>query len=124
MFDSTSNCSKNEHFLPPDTHTYVFVSGGKKYSFFGKFGVLCFFETPVLRLALLPYYRRFMSMDLSFFFRGNNDEAIRLFEKAIDLVRTQTEMANTFSLLEASKAQSKITKQYGITLPTMPQGIM
>ena len=101
----------------------MFVSGGKKYSFIGKFGVLCFLETAVLRLALLPYYRRFMSMDLSFF-RGNNDEAIRLFEKAIDLVRTQTEMANTFSLLEASKAQSKITKQYGITLPTMPQGMM
>ena len=29
--------------------------GGK---FFGKFGVLCFLETPVLRFALLPYYRR------------------------------------------------------------------
>ena len=26
--------------------------------FFGKFGVLCFLETPVLRFALLPYYRR------------------------------------------------------------------
>ena len=27
--------------------------------FFGKFGVLCFFfETPVLRSALLPYYQR------------------------------------------------------------------
>ena len=24
----------------------------------GKFGVLCFLETPVLSLALLPYYRR------------------------------------------------------------------
>ena len=57
-------------------------------------------------------------------FRGNNDEAIRLFEKAIDLVRTEAEMANTFSLLEAAKAQSKITKQYGITLPTMSQGMM
>ena len=34
------------------------VLGGKKYSFFGKFGVLCFLETPVLRFALLPYYRR------------------------------------------------------------------
>ena len=34
------------------------VSGGKKCSFFGKFGVLCFLETPVLRFALLPYYRR------------------------------------------------------------------
>ena len=40
------------------THTYVCVLGGKKCSFFGKFGVLCFLERPVLRLALLPYYRR------------------------------------------------------------------
>ena len=38
----------------------VCVSGGKKCSFFGKFGVLCFLETPVLRFALLPYYRRFL----------------------------------------------------------------
>ena len=30
--------------------------GGKKCSFFGKFGVLCFLVTSVLRLALLPYY--------------------------------------------------------------------
>ena len=37
---------KNEHFLPPDTQTYVCVSWGKKCSFFGKFGVLCFLETP------------------------------------------------------------------------------
>ena len=37
---------------------YVYVSGGKKYLFFGNFGVLCFLETPVLRFALLPYYRR------------------------------------------------------------------
>ena len=34
------------------------VSGGKKCLFFGKFGVLCFFETPVLRFVLLPYYQR------------------------------------------------------------------
>ena len=33
------------------------ISGGKKCSFFEKFGVLCFLETPVLRLSLLPYYR-------------------------------------------------------------------
>ena len=38
--------------------TYVCVSGGKKYSFFRKFGMLCFLETPVLSFALLPYYRR------------------------------------------------------------------
>ena len=39
------------------------VSGGKKCSFFGKFGMLCFLETPVLRFALLPYYRRYISRD-------------------------------------------------------------
>ena len=49
---------RKKYFLPPDTHTYVCVSGGKKCSFFGKFGVLCFLETPVLRFALLPDYRR------------------------------------------------------------------
>ena len=38
----------------------VCVSGGKKGLFFGKLGVLCFIETPVLRFALLPYYRRFL----------------------------------------------------------------
>ena len=55
---STPNFQENEHFLPPNTHRCVSVSGGKKCSFFGKFGVLCFLETPVLRFALLPYYRR------------------------------------------------------------------
>ena len=34
------------------------VSGDKKCYFFGKFGVLCILETPVLRFALLVYYRR------------------------------------------------------------------
>ena len=34
--------------------------GVKKCSFFGKFGVLCFLEIPVLRFALLPYYRRIL----------------------------------------------------------------
>ena len=50
--------SESEHFSPPDMLTYVRVSGGMKCSFLGKFGVLCFLETPVLRFALLPYYRR------------------------------------------------------------------
>ena len=39
-------------FLNP-WYTYVCVSGVKKCSFFGKFGVLCFLETPVLRFTLL-----------------------------------------------------------------------
>ena len=34
------------------------VSGVKKCSFFGKFDMLCFLETTVLRFAVLPYYRR------------------------------------------------------------------
>ena len=45
-------CSKSKHFLSPDTHTYVCVSGGKKCSFFGKFDVLCFPEKPVSRFTL------------------------------------------------------------------------
>ena len=35
--------------------------GDKKCLFFGKFGVFFFLVTPVLRFALLPYYRRFKS---------------------------------------------------------------
>ena len=46
--------SKNKHFLPSDTHTYVCESGGEKCSFFGKFGMLSFLETPFLRFALFP----------------------------------------------------------------------
>ena len=37
---SMSNFPKNEHFLPPDTHIYVCVSGGEKCLYLGKFGVL------------------------------------------------------------------------------------
>ena len=55
--ESTPNFPKNEHFLSPDMHTYVCVSGGKKCLFFRKIGVLCFFVTPVLRFALLRYFR-------------------------------------------------------------------
>ena len=39
--------------------------------FFGKFGVLCFFETRVLRFALLPYYRR--NADIDFILIHNFD---------------------------------------------------
>ena len=49
--------SEKRVFLTPDTFTYLYVSRGKKRSFFGKFGVLCFLVTTVLRFALSPYYR-------------------------------------------------------------------
>ena len=51
---STPSFAKNEHFLPPDMHMYVCISGGKKCLFFRKFGMLCVLETPVFRSALLP----------------------------------------------------------------------
>ena len=54
---STSKFPKNEHFLLPDTHTYVCVPGGKKCSFFRKIWRalfswnICFQGRP---FALLP----------------------------------------------------------------------
>ena len=66
---STPNFPKNEHFLAPDTHTYVCVSGGKKCSFFEKFDQLRFLETPVLRFALLFYDRRIVVNCLIIFMR-------------------------------------------------------
>ena len=39
--------------------TYVCVSGGRKCSFFRKFGMLFFLETHALRFGLLLYYRRY-----------------------------------------------------------------
>ena len=35
----------------------MYISRGKKCSFFGKYGELCFLETPVLTFTLLVYYR-------------------------------------------------------------------
>ena len=58
VYKSIPNFPKNEQFLPPDPDINKCVSRGKKCSFFGKFGVLCFLETPVLRFALLPYDRQ------------------------------------------------------------------
>ena len=49
------------------------LSGGKKCSFFGKFGMLCFCETPALRFTILPYYRRNNATAIDIFaywFRG------------------------------------------------------
>ena len=50
---------KNEHFLPRvrTMHTCAY-QGIRNVLFCRKFGVLCFLETPVLRFALLPYYRQ------------------------------------------------------------------
>ena len=63
---STPNFPKNEHFLPPDTHTNVCASRGNNCSFFGTFGVLYLLETPVLRFAFLPYYRQMEVVENNF----------------------------------------------------------
>ena len=39
---------------------HVKFSEERKFPFFGKFGVLCFLVTPVLRFAFLPYYQRYL----------------------------------------------------------------
>ena len=43
------------------------VSGGKKCPFFGKLDVICFLETPILKFALLSYYRQFVAI---YFFKA------------------------------------------------------
>ena len=50
---------QNAKFSGKTKISYTCVSGAKKCSFFKKFGVLCFLLTPVLRIGLLPYYRRY-----------------------------------------------------------------
>ena len=47
--------SKKWIFLTPLYTRTCAYQGVKNVLFFGKFGVLCFLETPILRFALLPY---------------------------------------------------------------------
>ncbi|XP_045210423.2 mitochondrial import receptor subunit TOM70-like [Mercenaria mercenaria] len=49
--------------------------------------------------------------------RGDMVNAVKLFEKAIELCRTETEMSHLFSLLHAAKAQLKAAQTLGIPLP-------
>ena len=50
-------------FSEKRTFTYECVSGDKKRSLSGKFGLLCFLETPVLRFAYFPYYRLIVTQE-------------------------------------------------------------
>ena len=62
----------------PNTCAY---QGVKKCLFFGKFGLLCFLETPVLRFALLPYYRRYNCIYFKELFETERDAKERLTDK-------------------------------------------
>ena len=54
---------KKQTFLIPWAHSYVCASEGKKCFLFGKFSLLCFLVTPVLRFAILPYYRQIVERE-------------------------------------------------------------
>lgn len=45
------------------------------------------------------------------------EKAVELFQKAISLSRTESEMAHLFSLSDAAKAQLNVAKKLGINLP-------
>ena len=63
--ESQNGCfkkTKHAKFSEKTNISYPLIrTGGKKCSFFGKFDVLCFLETPVLRFALLSYCPRVTS---------------------------------------------------------------
>jgi import receptor subunit TOM70 len=50
---------------------------------------------------------------------GSMEKAIELFQKAISLSRTESEMAHLFSLADAAKAQLNVAKNLGINLPSL-----
>ena len=59
---SQSNFRKSKNFLSSGTQMYLCASEDTKCSFFGKFDMLCFLQTTVLKFAFLLYYRRNITM--------------------------------------------------------------
>jgi import receptor subunit TOM70 len=53
--------------------------------------------------------------------RGNTERAIELFQKAMSLVRSESELAQAYSLCDAAVIQQKVTRELGI-MPPMPMG--
>jgi len=51
--------------------------------------------------------------------RGRLEKAIELFNRAIELAKTEAEMAHLFSLLDAAVAQSRVAQYLGIQLPSV-----
>lgn len=63
--------------------------------------------------------KAFIPICFQFFcYRGDMGNAVRLFNKAIELCRTEAEMSHLFSLLHAAKAQLKAAETLGIPLPS------
>lgn len=56
--------------------------------------------------------------------RGNLTASVELFDKAIPLANTELEMAHLYGLREAAIAQTTVSKELGIQLPSMGAGPM
>lgn len=66
----------------------------------------CVFKEPVLIFSPLV-------------FRGNLDKAIEMFNKAINLAKSEMEMAHLYSLCDAAYAQTEVARKYGLKPPTL-----
>lgn len=51
--------------------------------------------------------------------RGNMEKAIDMFNKAINLAKSEMEMAHLYSLCDAANAQTEVAKKYGLKPPTL-----
>ena len=51
--------------------------------------------------------------------KNDLEDGIKTFERSLELVRTEEEMMQIFSLMEAAKAQLRVTREYGIQMPMM-----
>ncbi|XP_078416215.1 mitochondrial import receptor subunit TOM70 [Cetorhinus maximus] len=51
--------------------------------------------------------------------RGNLTKAIDMFSKAINLAKSEMEMAHLYSLCDAAYAQTEVAKKYGLKPPTL-----
>ncbi|XP_006637995.1 mitochondrial import receptor subunit TOM70 [Lepisosteus oculatus] len=51
--------------------------------------------------------------------RGNLDKAIDMFNRAINLAKSEMEMAHLYSLCDAAYAQTEVAKKYGLKPPTL-----
>ena len=68
---------------------------------------------------ILFIYHHPCNLPFAFICRGNLSKAIELFNKAINLAKTEVEMAHLFSLLDAAIAQSRVATKFGINIPTI-----
>lgn len=49
--------------------------------------------------------------------RGDMEASVGMFQKAISLSKSESEMAHLFSLLDAAQVQMKVAKKLGIPIP-------